>query len=577
MRLRLALGASRCPLRLFASLTAVALTLLCGMAGAEPTVRVRGESRIEIGVSHNQRGVAISGALRDELGTPLARRTLAVEAIPESAPQEPWSAELTTDKAGRFSLEITDSSRNYRLLATYAGDDNHRGVRVERNVERARADVRLELRLLGGTRVDLDRDEALIEVIAESDAGGDGLAMRLTDESGRELATGRTQQDGKLRLSVQTSNLGAPGAGLFRIESLRDERRAEAQTEARVVRTRAVSIELTPEGRNFEAGSPVPLRGRVMTRIGPRAKVPVGLFADGQHLETLVSDEQGRFAAQLWPAGREGSVSIVARTEGDAASAYPAAEASVQLRIVKPKPLPLAWMLVPSALVVVVLAAVARARAKRLDGSISVDEVEPQLARRVLPRKPQGRRDRFRVNGRVHDLRNDQGIAFAKLSLSHEQPDGSCVLASDELGRFASPVLPAGRVRIRVESPGFVSAEIELFVPHRGEWTSFGVRLESLRERALSPFRRLALKVLPSSRAWGIWTTREVREWMGRAAPASRTGLGALTSDVERACYGESPPSEAEVSSIEERARDIERGFQGESELGSSPQSRAAR
>jgi hypothetical protein len=544
-------------------------------ASAEPLVRVRGESRIEIGVAHSELGISISGALRDELGTPLGGRPLAIEAIPDNAPHEPWAADITTDEAGRFSLEITDTNRNYRLLATFNGDDNHRGVRVERNVERARDDVRLELKLPQGTRIDLDRETFIVDIVAESDAGGGGLAMRLTDELNHELAQGTTQADGRLRLSVKTTTLGTPGAGLLRIESLRDERRAEAQTEARIMRTRAVQLKLYPEATVFEAGAPLAIEGSARSSVGPRTHVPVGLYANGEHLETLITDDQGRFEARLWLDSREGDVTLIARSEGDAASAYPATETQVVLRVTRAEPLPLAWLLAAFALALVGLWAFSRWRARADAARLEVDE--PQRERRVLQQRPQGRRDRHRIHGRVQDLRDSAGVAFAKLSLMHEHPEGSCVMAADEHGRFASPILPHGRLRLRVESPGFVATEFELYVPHRGEWTSFAVRLENLRDRALSPFRRLALKILPSSRAWGIWTTREAREWMSRAVPARRSELGQLTLDVERACYGEQPPDEAQVASIEKRAAEIDGGLKPPHDAAIAPESRTAR
>jgi hypothetical protein len=550
--------------------------LAAGFAHAEPLVRVRGESRIEIGVAHGELGVSISGALRDELGTPLSGRTLAVEAIPESAPDDPWVAELSTDDGGRFALEIAGADRNYRLLATFRGDATHRGVRVERNVERARDDVRLELKLGAGARINLDAPELTVEVVAESDAGGDGLSMRLTDESGRELARGTTLADGRLHLSVPTERLGPPGAGLLRIESLRDARRAEAQTEARVVRTRAVLLELTPEATSLEVGSPLTVKGRARTRAAPRARVPVGLFVDGQHAETVITDAAGSFESRLWLAAEPGSLTLLARSEGDAASAYPPAETSVVISVLPGQPLPMLWLLGATAVAALGLWGLARVRATSL-GERPGEVVEAPFARRVVPRKGQGRRDRMRIDGRVQDLRNDAGVPFAKVSLLHEHPEGSCVLAADDAGRFASPVLPPGRVRLRIESPGFVATEIDLFVPHRGEWTAFAVRLESLRERALAPFRKLALKVLPSPRAWGVWTTREAREWIGRAAPDSRPMLGQLTLDIERACYDEQPPSEEEVGSIEQRTHAVEGTLGSNKGTVSASQTRAAR
>jgi hypothetical protein len=550
--------------------------LRSGEVRAEPLVRVRGESRIEIGVVHGELGVSISGALRDELGTPLAGRTLAVEAIPESAPDDPWVAELSTDEAGRFTLEIAGADRNYRLLATFRGDATHRGVRVERNVERARDDVRLELKLEAGARIDLDADKIAVDVVAESDAGGALLAMRLTDEAGRELARGTTLPDGRLHLTVPTSLLGPPGAGLLRIESLRDAHRAEAQTEARVVRTRAVQLALTPETTSLEVGSPLSVKGRASTRVAPRARVPVGLFVDGQHVETVITDAEGGFETRLWLSAKPGSLKLVARSEGDAASAYPPTETSVAIEVLPEQPLPMPWLLGATLIAALGLWGLARVRERAL-GEPPGEVVEPQLVRRVVPRKAQGRRDRMRIDGSVQDLRNDAGVPFAKVSLLHEHPEGSCVLAADDAGRFASPVLLPGRLRLRVESPGFVPTEIDLFVPHRGEWTAFGVRLESLRERALAPFRKLALKVLPSPRAWGVWTTREAREWIGRAVPESRPVLGQLTLDIERACYDEQPPSEVEVGSIERRTNAIERGLGPHKGSVSPSQTRSAR
>jgi hypothetical protein len=156
------------------------------------------------------------------------------------------------------------------------------------------------------------------------------------------------------------------------------------------------------------------------------------------------------------------------------------------------------------------------------------------------------------------EARGEGAIAGAQLVLVHERAEGSCRLTSDEHGRFASPVLPAGRVRLQVQAEGRVTTAVDLELPHRGEWSSFVVRLESLRDRALSPFRRLSMRVLPSARAWGVWTNREARAWLLQRLPADDAALGELTADVERACYGSDLPSEREVASIEQRTRAIE-------------------
>ncbi len=550
------------------------LLTLCGLFGAvrvraEPLVRIRAESRIELGVAHLELGMTVSGALRDELGIPLMQRPLALEARALADGDEPWHVMVETDENGRFSLDLADADRDYRLLATFAGDATHRGVRVERKVERARADVRLELRLPQGSAIDLDRPTFTVQSVAESDAGGDGITMRLLDETGREIARGVTNEQGKLSLEVPTKELGVPGAGLVRIESMRDARRAEAQTEARIVRKRVVHVGVHANQAVFEAGSPIYVTGEVRTGGGPRAGVPVGLFATTQHLETVVTNAEGRFEAVLWIDSPPGDLAITARTEGDATGAYAISEAHLALKIGPSRPLPWPWIgaALTSCLLVLVLVAQARQRRTANEGS-SLDEGAAGAS--IRPARAQGRRDRHRVHGRVLDARNDAPIVGAKVTILHDKAESCCVLATDRFGRFASPILLNGRARIRIDASGYVATETEIEIPHRGEWSAFVGRLDSLRARALLPYRRLALGVLPSARAWGIWTTREAKEWLSERSPRERTSLSALSLEVERACYASQPPTEAEVVAIEQSVEALQERISGGAQGGPS-------
>jgi hypothetical protein len=535
---------------------------LLPQAHAEPVVRVRGESRIELGVSHVEVGVSITGALRDELGAPLSERLLALEAVPLSAPGEPWRMQLTTDAEGRFSLEIADPEHDYRLLATFSGDETHRGVRVERRVERARSDVRLELRLPFGHTIDLDAPELVVEAIAESDVGGNGVAMRLWDEGGRELGHGTTDKSGHLRVRVPTSRMGPPGAGLVRIESLRDERRAEAQTEARVVRKRAVFLELAVQATDIEAGQPAQLSGRAFTHAGPthdepRVAIPVGLFLGDRHLATVMTNERGEFASELWVDVEQGPLEITARTEGDATGSYPPSEARAGLRVSPARPVPFVWLLATSILVAIAafVSGLRRKWAARDDEEPSrAPSVREPTEPSISPARAHGRRDRHKVSGRIIDLRGDRGLADAEITIEHSQAEASCTLRSDASGRFESLALPAGKAHLRVSAAGYGSSELDLELPHRGEWSAVQIRLESLRARALAAFRNLAFRTLPSPRAWGIWTTREAREWITERAPEQRGSIRKLTSEVERACYARELPEAEAVASIEQAA-----------------------
>ncbi|HEX5661302.1 MAG TPA: carboxypeptidase-like regulatory domain-containing protein, partial [Polyangiales bacterium] len=404
--------------------------LACSVARAEPMVRVRGESRIELGVAHADVGVSITGALRDELGAPLSGRLLALEAVPVDKPGDPWRTQVTTDADGRFSLEIADPEHDYRLLATFAGDDTHRGVRVERRVERARSDVRLELRLPLGHTIDLDAPELIVEAIAESDVGGNEVSMRVWDEAGRELGSGVTDRGGHLRVRVPTSKMGPPGAGLVRIESLRDQRRAEAQTEARVVRKRAVYLELQAESPEIEAGQPARVRGRAFTHGSEHAElargaVPVGLFRGDRHLATVMTDVQGMFASELWVDLEQGVLEVTARTEGDATGAYPASEARIAVRIAPARPVPIAWLLLAALAILVAVVMAQRLRSPALDPAAEQRLREPTEPS-ISPARAHGKRDRSIVSGRVIDLRGDQGLAQAEITIQHA--DSTCTL-----------------------------------------------------------------------------------------------------------------------------------------------------
>lgn len=524
---------------------------------AEPLVRVRGESRIELGVAHTELGLGVTGALRDELGMPLGSRALAIEAVPLTQPLDPWRSHVTTDAEGRFALEIPDPEHDYRLLATFSGDETHRGVRVERRVERARSDVRLELRLPLGHTIDLDAPELVIEAIAESDIGGQDVVMRLSDEAGRELARGTTDRSGHLRVRVPTSRLGAAGAGLVRIESLRDARRAEAQTEARVVRKRAVFVELSLRSAELEAGQPAQVLGRVHTRAGPRGRAPVGLFAGTRHLATVMTDPSGQFEAELWLDSDRGSVEITARVEGDATGAYPSAEARTRVRVLPARPVPVLWLLAVSSAVLLAVVLSTRRRARSSGAERSEPRLREPTEPSISPARAHGRRDRHNVSGTVIDLRSERAVADARIVIEHSVPSAACALQTDAEGRFESASLPNGRARVRIVADGYVGTELDIELPHRGEWSAVVVRLESLRARALAAFRTLALRALPSTRAWGIWTAREVREWLAERAPGQRTVIRQLTKDVERACYAREAPAPEAVARIEQSAADV--------------------
>jgi hypothetical protein len=314
-----------------------------------------------------------------------------------------------------------------------------------------------------------------------------------------------------------------------------------------------VQLVLHAEDERPESGNPIHVRGRVNTAAGPRAQVPVGLYAGSRHLETVVSAGDGTFEAELWIDAPPGPLPITARSEGDATGAYPPAESTVELTVVEARPLPVGWAAAALA-AALLLAITTTARRSSNLASDEADEGRELPGASIRPAPRQGRRDRHRVHGRTLDAQSDEPICGATIALAMDKGEERWVLESDGFGRFASAVLPAGRAKLSVQARGYAPTSTELDIPHRGEWSSFVVHLESQRSRALSPFRRLLLRQLPSARAWGIWTTRESREWLSQRSPEQRADIETLAAEVERACYAAEPPSEEDVRSIERAA-----------------------
>jgi hypothetical protein len=78
------------------------------------------------------------------------------------------------------------------------------------------------------------------------------------------------------------------------------------------------------------------------------------------------------------------------------------------------------------------------------------------------------------------------------------------------------------------------------------------VRLESLRDRLLRPYRRVAMALLPSPRLWEIWTNREILHHGARRTDPR--GLSELTQRVEEGFYSGQSPTAEHVEAVREEA-----------------------
>ena len=552
------------------SLAPLAFLLIPLVAAAQPSVTVRSTSRIELRTQRHEDHVVIEGALRDDLGSPLAASSVVFRAIPDDTREPSVREVLRTDAEGRFDVRLPLTTGGHLLRATFTGDPLHDHVEVERRLDLDRADVRLRVGVPDSGHIDLDEQSHEIVIVADSDEGGDGLGVSLLDELDRTLARGHTGEDGRVVLQIASADIGPPGAGRIKARSLADTRRAEAQTEVPIVRFRTTSIELSVSREAARPGDAIRLSGALSDSRGPIEGRAVGLFAravgeggaaNEEHLRTVLTDREGTFVTDVsLDADDEGMLEIVGRYESDSPGRASSESPPVRVAVSAAQPTPWPWLLLPLALSGAALFLIARRAPKRPEKSVAAPQEKPIGVE--AGRKKTLRADRDDLGGVVLDHRDDAPIAGARAALLDGGARAVREAWTDDSGAFTLDRAAPGTYTLSVAAEGYAPSRSRVSVPHRGEWSAATVRLESLRSRALSPYRPVAAELLPSPRLWGIWTQREVLD-QARAKGRANEALEALSGDVERAYYGSATPTEADVERITEDADAALRSLRG--------------
>jgi len=520
-------------------------------ASAQPIVRVRAESRIELRTERRDGRVVVVGVLRDDLGEALADREVMLHARSADAVYRERRT-VRTDTEGKLNAEFALPLGAYRLGATFVGDPDHERVEVERSLDLDRADVRLRVTVPEHGRLRLDVAEHLVDVVAVSDAGGGGLHVELSDELGRSLGTGTSDAAGRVRFVVRSEQLGPPAAGRIVARGAADALRADAQTEVPVVRVSPTRLGLSIAATHVQLGEPIRARGRLVDHAGralPREAV--GLFDRSEHLATVLTGEDGAFDVRV-EATREGALQLEARYDSDAPWRDSSASARVRVDVAGASGGPLGWLLGTvgvTALVLIVLGSRGRRRA-----ALARPPAPAVRNAGIEAGARRGRADRVDVGGNVIDLRDDEPVSGALVTLHAGGADAAIAESTcDAAGAFAIAELAPGAYELRVACAGYASVTHALVVPHRGEWSAVRVRLDSLRDRALDAVAPIAAEILPQ-RAWGTATPREVLE-RARAKGPPPSGLPDLVARAERAAYAAAPPTSADLEATE-RARD---------------------
>lgn len=516
-----------------------------GAASAQPSVRIQADSRLELegidsGTAH--------GRLTDDLGQPLADRIIVLAARPDGDRGQWQRASAKTAYDGRFRVTVGRIEGEVELSATYAGDRLQAPTRAAGRFDPRLAPVRLRLTAPALGRVDLDDETFVIRVAADSRAGGAGLALSIQDDAGRNLASGATGADGSFESVLPTQLFDPPGPHLLVVRGTADARRGAAQIEQPLIGYLRTKLELRAEHDT----DGIVLRGELSTSRGPLARKAIGIFVDGTHLATIVTDDAGRYrhVATQPPEGVRAERELQVQARFDSDGAWLAGSRSPSLALTwRSRSISHSLWLLAATTSCALLVLVWSSRNSRRQRRPAAPPQPRGPGIHALGARTRGRAHDSAIAGIVLDARSGLPVKHARIVL--DGPDGAMneVVQSDD-GRFEALAPGRGTWRLSVSASGYAAQSQAISIPHHGAWANVQVFLPSLRWAAIEAFRPAAERVLPSPHLWGQWTLREIHD---SAARSGRGGgeLERATELTELTAYGPLTPGLEQIEDID--------------------------
>lgn len=278
---------------------------------AEPTtghgtvrVHVRGSAQLQVVAIPDGDGFTVRGELDDDVGLPIARLELTIDAISKDGDRAPLPVpsacagsarvrgsvkaigreeyRVETDEHGAFCVRGGGPIAASELRVRFAGDTLRDAAQAVASLDAeaahlARAILRFEP---SPEAVDLDRDVALVgaSLRVERDPGKsgpdaalkrEGLTLVLEDERGSELARAVTSGDGRVRFELPTAKLDGPGEGELRVRFEGSSALAKAVTSQRVVRKAGTKLAAPPHADTGDPEEGVEIDVDVTSSRGP--------------------------------------------------------------------------------------------------------------------------------------------------------------------------------------------------------------------------------------------------------------------------------------------------------------------
>lgn len=527
---------------------------------AEPSLRVRALTRIELRYVRDAAPPRIEGTLRDDLDAAVAEQELQLRIDACAEGIAPEMVRVRSDRHGRFRVALAQDATACAARASFDGGDYYERSSATIEIDPALADVALEIAIAGGVTQRLGRGEVDVTVRATSSAGAAGLRTTLVDELGRELAAGATNEDGVFRASLPREALGVPGLGKLTATTARDPTRADARTEISVVRLLPTELQLTATLATTESPT-LGVSGALRGEIGPPdwlASKTVAVLVDDAHLATVLTDARGAFQQRIaLPAGTaDGTqrLAISARFEPDAPWFGASRAKAVAVELAPRKTHDPSWLAVPVALSIA-LATWLSMRARppvpaAARGRITAPGVRPSIVRRRGTSATL-----HHVDGCVRDATTGEPLTAATVVVrSRSASDAQAItlpIARD--GSFGPADLAPGEYLLRARADGYAAAEAVLTIPHAGEASGLTVNLASLRVLALEAHKPIAERVFDKSSRAETATPRDTLRWAARSEAAERELLPLLeplTQHVEHVGYAAATPTPSDLEQV---------------------------
>ena len=504
------------------------------MALAQPIVRVRAETRLEVASEVAGNSVIVRGTLRDDAGAPVSNRTISLALRGEEGLEY---LRLETDASGEFATRVSMLVTSVELR--FEAEEFLMSSATTLQIDARRAHVTLHVETQSGGLLSLDEPQHLLTITAESEHGGDDLDLTLSQELGQLLAAGTTDSEAQWVVRVQSSELGSAGVGRLVVRSTADERRSVAQTEVPIVRSRNSQLELTHA--SLVTGG-LRVQGSLRTAERSLERRAVSVLVNDELAGTALTDMDGRLDLIVPPDGLPANTYDVAlRFDSDAPWLLSSTSNTIAIQRSTRQ-----WLL-PSLSILSVLAAILLARWRRIR-PISPSGTEAATAEAgVALQKPVRWAELAKIEVTVVRAGTATRLSSVVVRLADQE-----IATTDDLGSFSTTLGPGTHV-LTFDVAGYEPLTHRMTVPHRGEWSGATVRLRNRRDLANDVMLDAFAPRVPRE-DWGAATNRELFA-KARDRGAGSDELLALVDAVEALVYANNPPGADDLARIRELAR----------------------